>query len=91
MPRLENWSVGSIWNGFQAPELEEKQLRGAVYEDEFNRFEDGMRIQTSLLVELNLKDGYAQTLNTKYILGNPSEDYLKWLEDNNMSLDQFIK
>ena len=86
MPRLENWSVGNLWDGYQVPGLLENQLRGIVYDDEKNRFEDGERITTSLLKELNVKDKYAQTLNTKYILGEPSEDYLKWLEENNIFL-----
>ena len=86
MPRLENWSVGSLWDGYQVPGLLEQQLRGTVYDDEFDRFENGTKIQTSLLTDLNIKNNYAQTLNTKYILGEPSEDYLKWLEENKIPL-----
>jgi len=88
MPKLENWSMGTSYNGFQAPELQEKQLRGNIYDDEFNRFKDGTIITTSSLVELDLKNKIAKTLNTKYVLGNPSEDYLKWLEENNILLEQ---
>ena len=87
MPRLENWSVVSTFvNEFQAPELLEKQLHGAIYDDELNRFKDGTNITTSTLVELDLNNKIAQTLNTKYVLGNPSEDYLRWLEENDISL-----
>ena len=87
MPRLENWYVGNYWDGYQAPELIENQLSGEIYGDEKNRFEDGVRIRTSRLIELDIKNKIAQTLNTKYTLGKPSEDYLKWLKENNISLD----
>jgi hypothetical protein len=83
MPRLENWSVcDSEFNPYQAPECQSKVLRGQIYDDENERWDDGTTIRTSRLVELDTKNKYAQTLNTKYILGEPSEDYLKWLKDN---------
>lgn len=87
MPRLENWSVGSSeFNPYQAPECQSKVLRGQIYDDEKNRWDDGTTIRTSRLVELDIKNKYAQTLNTKYILGEPSEDYLKCLQENEIPL-----
>lgn len=86
MPRLENWSIGNMREGFLSPLSDDKQLHGVIYDDEFGRFKDGKRILTSKLKELDIKNNYAQTLNTKYTLGMPSEDYLKWLEEHNMSL-----
>lgn len=92
MPRLENWSIGSEFsNPYQAPELQVRKLYGEIYDDEFKRFEDGTRIVSSRLVELDLQNNIGQTRNTKYILGKPSEDYLKWLEENDISLEQFSK
>lgn len=88
MPRLEDWSISNRWNEFQSPLLDEKQLSvsGVIYDDEFGRFEDGERIITSSLRKLDINNNYAQTLNTKYTLGIPSDEYLKWLEKHNMSL-----
>lgn len=56
MPRLENWVL---------------VLRGDCYEDEKKRFRDGEPIVTSKVVSINLSLKEAQTLNTKYKLGNP--------------------
>ena len=86
MPRLENWSVGNLWDGYQASKINKNQLRGQIYDDEKERWEDGTSIRTSSLVELDINNKVAKTLNTKYILGEPSEDYLKWLEENNLSI-----
>ena len=92
MPKLENWSVGcNNFNPYQAPECQDKVLYGEVYDDEKQRFKDGVYIMTSSIIELDIKNRIAQTSNTKYILGNPSKEYLNWLKENNMSLDQFIK
>lgn len=66
-------------------------LEGEIYDDEKKRFEDGRYVRTSPLQELNIKNNYAQTKNTKYILGEPSKEYLEWLEDNNMTLEQFME
>lgn len=87
MPRLENWSVISTGNEFQAPELRAKQLYGVIYDDEKGRFKDGTKIRTSTLVELSIENNYAKTLNTQYALGEPSKDYLEWLKKSNISLD----
>jgi len=89
LPRLENWFISSEGSPYQAPELQKKRLTGAIYEDEKHRFEDGKIVTTSSLIELDLKNNIAKTRNTKYILGKPSENYLKWLKENNMALEQF--
>lgn len=90
MPRIENWSIGSAhFNPYQAPELQKKYLYGEIYDDEKSRFEDGTYISTSRIIHLDLENNVAETRNTTYILGKPSEDYLKWLKDNNITLEQF--
>lgn len=89
IPRLENWSIVGDFYPYKAPELQYRKLQGEIYDDEKKRFDDGRCVRTSPLTELNLKNNYAQTLNTKYILGKVSKDYLKWLEENDMTLEQF--
>jgi hypothetical protein len=90
MPRLENWSV--IINDqspFIAPELCYRMLNGEIYNDERGKFKDGTRITTSPLVEFDYKNKVAKTLNTIYTLGNLSENYLKWVRENNIDLDNY--
>lgn len=93
MPRLENWSI--VFDSctedmyYKAPELIKKRLQGDIYDDENKRFENGEFVVTSSIQELNIKENYAQTKNTKYILGKPSEDYLKWLKSENLNLSDF--
>lgn len=90
MPRLENWSIGCAeLDPYRAPESQKKVLYGQIYDDEKERWNDGTNIRTSTIVELDIKNNSAKTLNTKYILGEPSKDYLEWLEENNMTLEQF--
>jgi hypothetical protein len=89
MPRLEEWSiVAKPCNPFQAPELWSNVLHGKVYDNE--RFEDESEISTSNIHELNLKENYAQTRNTRYELGKPSEEYLNWLDSNGKTLEDYI-
>ncbi len=63
MARLENWILCEGIN----------VIIGDIYDDEQQRFEDGKAIRTSGIVELNLEENYAQTRNTKYILGKRKE------------------
>lgn len=90
MPRLENWSIG-VDNPYQAPELQKKRLHGDIYDDEKGRFPDGSSVSTSLIQELNLKESYAMTRNTTYILGEPDKEYIKWLEEQGKTLEDYIK
>ncbi len=90
MPRLENWSiVGNLNHQYQAPDSETSRLEGIIFDDELKRFSDGRGVTTSRLVELDLENKIAQTKNTKYKLGEPYPNYLKWLEENNMTLKQY--
>ena len=90
MPRLENWSIG-VDNPFQAPELQKKRLFGDIYDDEKGRFTDGAEVSTSSIQELNPKENYAMTRNTKYILGKPDKGYIEWLEQNGKDLGDYVK
>lgn len=92
MPRIENWSiVSNEINPFQAPECQVIRLQGNIFDDELKRFKDNTSITTSKIKSIDLKNNQAQTKNTLYDLGKPSEDYIKWLSDNNMTLEQFVK
>ena len=65
MPRLEKWTTRT-WNPF----LPDIFLVGYVFDDEKNRFKDGVLISTSLIVELNLNEQFAITQSgTRYNLG----------------------
>ena len=88
MPRLENWSVINYDDSpYLAPELRTTMLQGEIYNDENNRFEDGKKITTSRLLELNFEENYGFTLSgTRYILGNMSKDYENWLKENDIVL-----
>ena len=88
MPRLENWSVVNYDDSpYLAPELRTTTLRGEIYNDENNRFQDGKSISTSRLLELNLEEGYGITLSgTRYILGKMDDGYENWLKENNIVL-----
>ena len=91
MPRLENWSIGTAYvNPYQAPETIEKHINGTIYDDEEGRFPDGSEISTSTVQELNLNEGYAQTRNTRYTLGEPDKSYIEWLKEQGKSLEDYI-
>lgn len=90
MPRLENWSIVGDFNPYQAPECRVRQLNGEIYDDEMGRFEDGRRIISSRIMELDIINNFAQTRNTKYILGKMSDDYAEWLEFNKIELNDVI-
>ena len=59
MPILKNWRTAKYYS-----DLSEFCLVGEIYND--TRFEDGTEIRTSEVLEL--KNGYARTRNTTYIL-----------------------
>jgi len=88
LPRLEEWSVFSK-NSYQAPEAQKRYLQGNIYNDD--RFEDGTIVQTSSIQELNLKENYAITRNTEYILGEISKDYVEWMNKMGLSLEDYMK
>ena len=90
MARLENWILGNFLNGYQAPEknkwMDDTFIVGSIYDDEKNRFEDGESIRTSTLINLDIENNNAQTLNTTYDLGKPAEVYVEWLKRLDITL-----
>ena len=90
MPILENWSIIRDNNDpYLAPELRTTRLNGDVFNDEKMRFENGTNISTSRLKELNIKNGYARTLNTTYVLGKVSEEFQNFMNDNGYKIEDY--
>jgi len=53
--KLENWSIQKVTaNPYQAPETGVNVLVGSIYNDD--RFDDGVKISTSVLKSISLKD-----------------------------------
>lgn len=44
-------------------------LSGKIYNDKKNRFNDGQKVYTSRIEEINFQDGWAKTKNSIYKLG----------------------
>jgi len=91
MPRLENWSIICNDDPYLAPELRTVRLAGYIYDDEKCRFKDGDPVATSSLREFNYTKGYAQTRNTKYILGKIDTEFQKFMNDNGYKIENYIK
>ncbi len=91
MVRLENWSVTErvTNNGpYDAPELLTRfsALHGDAYGH--TRFDDGTRITSNRIVEIDIARGYARTASgTEYELGSINPDYKQWLDARNMAID----
>jgi hypothetical protein len=82
MPRLENWSITTNYGcEFIAPTLKSSRVRGIIYGDTKNRFEDGTDIITSKIISCDLDDGRVKTQNTTYQLGEPDPKYIKFLTE----------
>lgn len=89
MPLLENWSIVRDNNPYLAPELHTIRLNGEIFDDEKMRFENRTNVSTSKLKELNVKEGYAKTLNTTYVLGKVSEEFQKFMDDNGYKIEDY--
>lgn len=80
MAKLENWSLITInENEFVAPEMRERVLLGNVYDRE--GFDNGERVRTSLVQEIDVCNNMAYTINTIYELGEPSKEYKDFWEE----------
>ena len=84
---IEDWSISSDGNPYQAPELRVSRVIGKVYGNV--KFNDGKVVSTSAIVELNLEKGYCRTLNSVYDLGKVSEQYKAWCVENGFNLKSF--
>ena len=82
MPRLENWSLCLYQSSpYEAPELSRTVVAGEIYDDENGRFEDGEKIRTGTVQELDMDEGILKTNRTTYELGSPDKDWIVWLEE----------
>ena len=73
MPRLEKWSLKQSSDG-------KGYLKGFIYNDEKNRFPDGLSVHTSAVISA-LDDDHVMTRNTAYELGGADEEYEKLFPD----------
>lgn len=81
MIRLEGWSMIYDPNPYLPPEVKVGRLVGAAYGHP--SFEDGDRIVSSPIVEINVRKGFAKTRSgSEYILGRPNPDWVEWLKEN---------
>lgn len=91
LPLMDDWSILYYGDVYEAPELRDNILRGAIHND--IRFDDGEYIRTSRITKIDLVDGFIQTRNTKYKLGKVDPKYYQWCKDNkldNLSLDKYL-
>lgn len=88
--KLENWSLTVRTKPFEAPELGTPIIQGNIYNDELQRFEDGVFVKTSRLEELNIKDKYAKTKNSTYILGEVDKNFQNYMKENNYTLNDYL-
>ena len=63
---LMNWNIWARGNDYI--------LVGEIYNDGKRRFRDGTSIRTSPIREINFTEGYADTMNTRYVLGRRGSD-----------------
>ena len=75
--RLENWSMHVLEHDpWTPPELIPRVLYGDVYGHPKEALPDGHEIRTSRVLHLDLDNGWAETLNTIYMLGDPEPKYV---------------
>ena len=81
---LENWSCQSIDDiSNTKPEDIKMVFCGNVYNHK--SIDDGTYVHTSTVKEINLKEGFIITRNSKYKLGKVDKEYLLWCIDHNVS------
>jgi hypothetical protein len=86
--RLENWSVTRRSdNPYIAPESCPFCLHGQVYDHP--KFNDGDRVTTSVVQAVSQDWKRARSRNTEYILGTIDEEFQRWMEQEDYSLEQF--
>lgn len=84
--KIEQWSLGyDTDNPYLAPELRKRRLSGICKERAIELGEDcDLPLTTSSVV--SYEDNVVTTRSgTKYELGEPAEDYVKWCDENGYS------
>lgn len=85
--KIEQWSLGyDTSNPYLAPELRKRRLSGICKERAIEL--DGDCSESTLTTSsiVSYEDNVVTTRSgTKYELGEPAEDYVKWCEENGYS------
>jgi hypothetical protein len=77
-PTLENWHCATYrGDAYASPEAKALRLKGEVFGHP--EFFDGCPVTTSVVRELNIDAGFAQTANTRYTLGAPAAKFMEHL------------
>lgn len=86
LPLLENWAILNyhIKSPDSTMDFCGENLIGNIFND--LRFDDGESIITSNIIKID--KNYAYTQNTKYELGEKSDDYKAWVESFVLSNDE---
>jgi hypothetical protein len=87
-PRLEVWSFVTVNNSpYHAPEQGFAAIKARVYDDP--RFPDSCYITTSRPTAMSIKEGWVQTKNTRYQLGQISLSFIGWMSRNGHTLEKY--
>lgn len=79
MAKLENWSLVTDGDFYQPPECMVFHLQGEVVGHPGH--EDGKKVTTSSIKELNIEGRVASTRNTTYELGTPNPLWVEYLKE----------
>jgi hypothetical protein len=86
--RIENWSIiGYGLDPYKAPEQAVIVLAGLVYGHP--NFKEGHEVATSPLTMISVRNKVAVTVNTTYELGEPSPEFIAWLSENGLRIEQY--
>lgn len=90
---LEDWSPCEVLkSAYDPPECRPIVLHGKVFgHPKSPQVFDGMFVQTSRVLSLDLKNNKARTRNTEYTLGTPSRDWLSWMAERGHRLNDYHK
>jgi len=77
---LNNWSVISTADPYDAPEAVKTYLHGT-------RSEDNKTVKTSRIVKVNGKEITTKS-GSIYVLGTISPEYLQWMKENNIQYNE---
>jgi len=83
---LRNWSVVTNQNGYLAPELAKAYLSGEVKNNP--NFHDGEKIVTTRIIKAVGRFITTKSGSIYELVGAPSENYLNWLQENNLRYDK---
>ena len=83
--KLKDWGIIKEQHSFRAPESIPIKLNGAVYGHPIK--EDGKRVVTSAILEVDGRTITTESGTIYELVGEPSDKYLKYLEENSIKMD----